>query len=571
MQLGAQYPFPKDVWPEICRCVLSRFRGQPLLPMIDEDIVTEADRIVRALLKRHGDRLISARLVSQDTARWRLIDINDQEQMDSRTVGVEQLALWALHELKFAELLMQLGLTRAMRRAIIGQIVGRMAHPASDRETYRWLRDDSALGEFLGFNYELTSLQQMYRASDKLVEHQKSIEAHLYDRSLQLFNTGPTVTLLDLTNTYLEGTGDSQELAKRGHSKEKRFDCPLITLALVLDGNGFVQRSRVYPGNVCEFSTLEAMLADLEVPPEALLVMDRGMSTEENLTWLRANDYKYLVVDRRQAREFDAEQAVEIGTRKGDKVQIQCIEQDDERILYCRSWARVEKENAMLKRKMEDFQSQLKDISDGLQRPRTRKKLPFVSERIGRLKQTFSMVSKHYKVTVVPDEDKLKAIRIDWELKPQSHSKLTHPGVYGLRTNVTQHSEGDLWHLYVMLTDVEAAFRSFKSELGLRPVRHHKDKRTQGHLFITVLAYQMVHLIRGRLRQTAQLRHAWTTIRNLMQSQVRTTRVLKCKDGSVIHSRLTDKPDRAQAGLYRALNLKPCLLGIKNTTIPKPR
>ena len=124
----------------------------------------------------------------------------------------------------------------------------------------------------------------MYRASDKLVEHQETIEAYLYDRSLKLFNTGPTVTLLDLTNTYLEGTGDSQELAERGHSKEKRFDCPLITLALVLDGNGFVQRSRVYPGNVREFYTLEAMLADLEVSPEALLVMDRGMSTEENLT-----------------------------------------------------------------------------------------------------------------------------------------------------------------------------------------------------------------------------------------------------------------------------------------------
>ena len=185
----------------------------------------------------------------------------------------------------------------------------------------------------------------------------------------------------------VEVTGDGQELAKRGHSKEKRFDCPLITLALMLDGNGFVQRSREYPGNVCDFSTLEAMLADLEVPPEAMLVMDREMSTEENLTWLRANDYKYLVVDRRQAREFDAEEAVEITTRKGDKVQIQLVEQADERILYCRSWARVKKKNAMLKQKMEDFQTKLKDISDGLQRPRTRKKLPFVSERIGRLKQ----------------------------------------------------------------------------------------------------------------------------------------------------------------------------------------
>ena len=192
----------------------------------------------------------------------------------------------------------------------------------------------------------------------------------------------------------------------------------------------------------------------------------------------------------------------------------------------------------MLKRKMENFQGELTNISNGLQWPRTCKKLPLVCERIGRLKQTFSMVSHHYRATVVPNKDKLKAVRIDWELKPKSHSKLTHPGLYGLRTNVTQHTEDDLWHLYIMLTDVEAAFRSFKSELGLRPVRYHKDKRTQGHLFITVLAYQMVHLIRCRLRQKVQLGHAWTTIRNLIRSQVRTTRVLKCKPKFVIFDKL---------------------------------
>ena len=76
------------------------------------------------------------------------------------------------------------------------------------------------------------------------------------------------------------------------------------------------------------------------------------------------------------------------------------------------------------------------------------------------------MMSQHYEVTIVPDKDTVKAVRIDWgEFNPQSHSKLTHPGVDGLRTNVSKHSEDDLWHLYVMLTDVEAAARPFKSEL----------------------------------------------------------------------------------------------------------
>ena len=82
------------------------------------------------------------------------------------------------------------------------------------------------------------------------------------------------------------------------------------------------------------------------------------------------------------------------------------------------------------------------------------------------------MVSQHHEVTLVPDKDTVKAVRIDWEFNPQSHPKPTHPGVDGLRTSVSKHSEDDLWHLYIMLTDVEAAVRSFKSELPCAQFDH---------------------------------------------------------------------------------------------------
>ena len=59
-----------------------------------------------------------------------------------------------------------------------------------------------------------------------------------------------------------------------------------------------------------------------------------------------------------------------------------------------------------------------------------------------------------------------------------------------LATYLSEWDGETLWRTYFMLTDCEAVFRSLKSELGLRPVYHHKPLRAEGHLFITVIAYQ---------------------------------------------------------------------------------
>ena len=119
----------------------------------------------------------------------------------------------------------------------------------------------------------------------------------------ELFGLDWTVTLYDLTNTYFEGEAPVNPKAKRGHSKEKRRDCPLLTLGLVLDGSGFVRLSEVFDGNAVDGTTLEAMLQGLNAPLEALVVMDRGIATEENLVWLRARGYRYLVVSREHGAE----------------------------------------------------------------------------------------------------------------------------------------------------------------------------------------------------------------------------------------------------------------------------
>ena len=191
------------------------------------------------------------------------------------------------------------------------------------------------------------------------MKHREAIEAHLFDRAMGLFDLAPTVTLYDLTNTYFEGEAGAQPQAKRGHSKEKRSDCPLLTLGLMLDASGFVRRSQVFAGNVREHRTLAGMLEALDAPAGALVVMDRGVATEAAIGWLRDNGYRYLVVSRERHRQFDADAAVSVRTQSNQTVHLHKVVSTDpgEVRLYCYSEERAHKERAIVERAAARFEA----------------------------------------------------------------------------------------------------------------------------------------------------------------------------------------------------------------------
>ena len=383
-----------------------------------------------------------------------------------------------------------------------------MAQPSSERAARRWLGERSALGELLGVEFATFGPMRLYRASDALMAHREAIEHHLFDRAMDLFDLRPTVTLYDLTNTYFEGEARGQPKALRGHSKDKRTDCPLLTLGLVLDASGFVRRSQVFAGNVREHHTLAGMLDALDAPRAALVVMDRGIATEDRLHWLREQGYRYLVVSRERTRHFDPEAALRIETASKHGVHLHKVLSDDgqEVRLYCFSEERAAKERGIAERFAQRFESALTELSQGLSKPRTRKRLDQVWQRIGRLKEKSRGIAQHYDIELDTDESGQRATAVRFTRRPLSGTMMTHPGVYCLRSSETDWDEATLWRTYFTLTDLEAVFRSLKSELGLRPVYHHKPIRADGHLFITVIAYQLVQVIRTRLRQAASMR-----------------------------------------------------------------
>ena len=565
LNLGRHFEVARADWPRLCQRIEDILAGQlPLAPDAPAALEAHAQRIADQLLARA--RVGSA--ADHTAPDVQTVDVNSLALLRPRTVGVEQVALWAMDQLGLRELLKTLGLPPSLRAGAIGSIIARLAQPGSERAARRWLRARSALGELLGVTFETLGPMRLYRASDALMAHRDALETHLFQQALDLFTLAPTITLYDLTNTYFEGAADKQPKARRGHSKEQRSDCPLLTLGLVLDASGFVRRSQVFAGNVREHHTLADMLNALDAPQNALVVMDRGLATEERLAWLRGAGYRYLVVSRERTRQFDPEGAVRIETASKHGVQLQrVVDKDGKEVrLYCYSEARAAKEQGIAARFAQRFETALTELSEGLSKPRTRKRLDQVSERIGRLKEKAHGIAQHYDITVATDKTGQRATAVRFTRHAQPGSLVTHPGVYCLRSNQTDWDEETLWRTYFMLTEVEAVFRSLKSELGLRPIYHHKPIRAEGHLFITVIAYQLVQVIRTRLKHTGE--HAsWTTLRRILAGQQRITATFRRDDGRTLHVRKATLAEPPQQAIYEALGIDPSPGGIQKTLV----
>jgi transposase len=295
----------------------------------------------------------------------------------------------------------------------------------------------------------------------------------------------------------------------------------------------------------------------LGAPKSALVIMDAGIATEANVAWLIEQGYRYLVVNRGGTRQFDESKAISIETASGDTLEIQKEVSADNKevLLYCHSPGREEKERSMLERFCKGFEDGLQKIADGLSKPGTGKRMDKLQERIGRLRQKSHGAGRHYKVNLVADESGKKAKGLTWEKIPVKGTMATHPGVYCLRSSEVDWDEAKLWRTYTMLTDLESVFRSMKSELGIRPIFHSKENRVDGHLFITVLAYQAVQFIRKKLKD-AGINQSWAGLREVMSVQQRVTASLKMRDGRTAHIRKSTEAEPALKEIYKALGIK---------------
>jgi len=540
LNLGADFTVPEEKWKDLANRIEQIATGQsPLFPP-DADIEEIALLYAKRIISYHGKE------EKKEPSDYHTVDIDTIDHNDVRSVGAEHVIYETMKRLGLPDLLISLGFNRPATDCALGVIAAKLIAPSSERATHIWLQNESAMDDLLETDFKDLSQDRVYKAADMLLKNKTKIEDHLRVKESSLFDLTESIILYDLTNTFFEGSGKYNDKACFGNSKEKRRDCPLVTLALVLDTDGFPKRTEVFPGNISEPGTLEEIISSLSPKTRPLIVVDAGIATEDNIAWLK-DRYDYIVVSRKKKIDVLPEMVI---VREDNRrcIHAGVIRTDNEATLICHSTDKEIKETGIQNRFEKRFEEELTKVHDTLNKKHGTKNYDKVLEKIGRLKERYKRIARRYEITV--EKNINLATSVTWQRKQEEH----YPGMYALRSNRLDFTEQEFFNIFSMLTDIEDAFRSMKSELGLRPVYHQKEHRTDGHLFITVIAYHIMQTIRYSLKNK-QINDSWSTIRKVLSTHVRITTTMKRDDGRVIHIRKSTRPEPVHTRIYDALHL----------------
>jgi transposase len=444
-------------------------------------------------------------------------------------------------------------------------VLARLCDPSSELHIAEdWYRR-TALEDLLGLAPELVNDDRLYRALDQVLPHKVAIEQHLKKRLGELFHLDYDLMLYDVTSTYFEGLADGNEIASRGHSRDHRSDCTQVCIALVVTREGMPLGYEVFRGNRTDVTTVEEIVATMETRfgmAGRVWVMDRGMTSEENLAWLQSTNRRYLLgTSRAEMKQWSRQLAEARGWRQvraGIEVKICEGPEGKETFLLCRSEDRREKELAMHERFIKRIEVGLKSLGrriDQSQKPLEKGK---VERQLGRLLQRNSRAAGRYKIELVDDSERKAGFRLKWSACSDWDEWARHSeGTYILRTNVTDWTPQELWRTYVQLTDAESAFRIQKSDLSLRPVWHQKPERIKAHIFVCFLAYALWKTLE-QWQMRAELGRSPRTIFEEM-ARITSTDVVLPVDGAdqcELRLRCVVRPDKAQAALLDRLGLR---------------
>ena len=403
------------------------------------------------------------------------------------SVGAERVCLRALEDLGFQRILDGCGLSLRDARIATALVAARMIHPSSEREASRWLQCDTALPELLGLEADQRALSRktLYRVCRLLWKHRQALQQGLRQQESALFGIPDAIVLCDLTNAHCCGLADGA-LRRRGRSRQRRNDCPLVTTALMLDSAGFPRACEILPGNVSEYGTLADAIARLRAEecspdqPKPTMAMDAGVATEANLAWVREQGYGWICVNRgKRPAPPEGEPDLDMVTASKQTLQAWSLGvEHGELRLHVRGEAKKQKEDAILSAKRARFEAELFSLHEGLTVPGRTKKTERVLERVGRIRERYARVSGQYDIHVDrdPGRDKkrpgpnAKAVR--YASRPSLEQADASDGACLLRTSRLDRNLQDIVEQYLQITEVEAVFRFLKSELGLRPIWH---------------------------------------------------------------------------------------------------
>lgn len=543
---------PKELWKPIVEEVENIIHNTLTLFPPKREIKEWAEKIVSILQNNGNYSFVSGKSsVSEEI----VVDPSDIYVENVRELGPELVAKKAFESLGLDEILCEEGFSSIQIRNAKLTLINRICEPVSEHALPEWIKT-TALEDLFQTELRKVGDDRFHRISDKLFSKKETIEKKLSEKEQDLFNLDRSIYLYDLTNTYFEGIMKKNELALRGHSKEKRTDAPLVSCGLVLDKEGFIIQHKVYRGNIGETKTLEKVLDELSennnIKPT--IIMDSGISSKANIEMIKEKGFDYITVGKRPSRNAYKEIFQDLNTfrkistkTKENDLLIKTFEKDDERMVACISETRKKKEEAILSNNEKKYLTDLEKLQKSIATGRIKDKIKIL-KKLGRLEEKYSRSSRYYEVNY--DEKVITFLRKDSKYE----TAMDMSGGYLIKTSRKDLFDEQIWKLYIMLTKVETSFRTLKSQLGLRPIYHQTKKRCKGHIFLTILAYHLLHWIEIKLKRNKSLM-SWRTARRILQTHCYQTIVIPAKNGNIIRIRKPSRPDVSQTEIYRSLGI----------------
>ncbi len=473
------------------------------LPGLDREERIGWDEIGRIL---SGKPRPEAGLFSQpeDPPSWATVNISGVSVERLRRFGDVYLGLLLWNRLGFAEFCKEEMLSGreeipwSIMAAVL--VLARFCAPSSELQIAESWYEKTALDDLLGVGSDKIIEDRLYRALDALLPHKDELCRHLQRRYGELFGCTFDFMFYDITSTYFEGTAKANAQAKRGYSRDGRPDCPQVCIGLVTTREGLPLAFEIFDGNRVDVTTTQEMVQIMEAKygkANRVWVMDRGMVSEDNLEYLRSTGARYLVgTPKSLLKKFEHQLLEQKNWEKvqpGVDVQLcRSPEGTEETFVLCRSAGRKEKENAILSRFVNSLETRLRKLAGQAQAGKAKERQK-VERRIGRLLERNSRAASLFSVEVT-ETGTGKQARLSINIKKNEDRyqwALETGGSYILRTNWDETDPKTLWNTYIQLTEVEDSFRTEKYDLGMRPIFHHKQDRTQAHILVCFLALTM--------------------------------------------------------------------------------
>ena len=443
-------------------------------------------------------------------------------------------------------------------------VIGRLCEPSSELHVAeQWYRT-TALEDLLGVATEQVYDERLYRTLDRVLPHKAGDrDCTWWSGSGELFDLDYDLLLYDVTSTYFEGVADPA-IARRGYSRDHRFDCVQVNIALVVTREGMPLGYEIFRGDTVDVTTVEEIVESMERrfgKAKRVWVMDRGMVSAENIAWLNATGRRYVLgTARSELRRWGRQLAERNDWRQiREDVQVKLCRGPDglETFLLCRSASRIEKERAMHARFASRIEAGLASLARRIEHSRRRLDRSTLERQIGRLLERHARAAARYAISIEEDPSRASGLRLDWSANPEwDEWAALSEGTYILRTNVHDWTDEELWKTYVQLTEAEAAFRVHKSDLAMRPIWHHKETRIKAHILICFLAYALWKTLQ-QWQSRAGLGESPRTVLTELSRIHAADVVLPLADGSQRELRLrcVVRPDPSQGLLLQRLGL----------------